>query len=309
MTPPVEPPYSAGYPVDLTCTSSTKSASRSLSDAPPIMSVVSMPSMMNRFSAPEEPSIMMPFDLNSWLAPGACTTSDEKSRLCGSSSICSARMLAARALDFTSTSGDSPSTVTTSLTPASDKEKSTDLMEPSETTTFETLEGLKLARVAVISYAPGSTDGKRYEPLRSVVVVSTPLPELWASTVTPGRTPPDVSFTTPSILPRCSWAAAADAVIRTAKRTAAVCTRMNPLLLVGGAKQTINGEPGQRRPGGTAVGKTAARLDCCIIVQHETPRASPARRRFLQILFQLRIDLEAGLLRGFYFAFRLGESP
>ena len=175
---------------------------------------------------------MMPFDLNSWLAPGACATRDWKSRLCGRSSICSARMLAERALDFTSTIGDSPMTITTSDRVAIAKEKSTDLMEPSDTTTFDTLEGLKLARVAVISYVPGSTDGKRYEPLRSVVVVSTPLPELWASTVTPGRTPPELSFTTPSIVPRCSWAVAADAVIRTASRTAAVCTRMNPLLLV-----------------------------------------------------------------------------
>src|SRR6185295_13652693 len=141
-------------------------------------------------------------------------------------------MLVARALDVTSTIGDVASTVTTSVTLASDKEKSTDLTEPSDTTTFETVEGLKLTRLAVTSYVPGSTDGKRYEPLRSVVVVSTPLPELWASTVAPGRTPPEPSFTTPAILPRCSWAVAADAVIRTASSTPTVCTRMNPLLLV-----------------------------------------------------------------------------
>ena len=46
--------------------------------------VVSMPSMMKRFSPAVAPSIEMPFDLASKLAPGACVTMVLKSRPLGS---------------------------------------------------------------------------------------------------------------------------------------------------------------------------------------------------------------------------------
>ena len=109
-------------------------------------------------------------------------------------------MLVERPLCFTSTIGDSAVTVTDSRSRvASCRLNSTLLIEPSLTSTSPTFAGLKPARFALTSYVPGSTDGKRKFRCSSVVAVSTPLPPLSASTVTPGSTPPDASLTTPSI--------------------------------------------------------------------------------------------------------------
>src|SRR4051812_7667534 len=99
----------------------------------------------------------------------------------------------------TSTIGDSAVTVTDSVMLASCRLNSTDLIEPSLTSTSETFPGLKPDRLALTSYRPGSTDGKRKCPLSSAVVDSTPLPPLRASTVAPGSTAPDASLTIPSI--------------------------------------------------------------------------------------------------------------
>ena len=70
-TPPVEPPYSALYPDDLTCTSSTKSVARYWPGVPSQVSVVSIPSIITRFSAPVDPSMAMPPAFRSSFAPGA----------------------------------------------------------------------------------------------------------------------------------------------------------------------------------------------------------------------------------------------
>src|SRR5262245_20410077 len=171
---------------------------------------------------------MMPADFASWFAPGAWVTSDVKSRLCGSRLTCSARMFVDLPLCLTSTIGDSAVTVTFSVTLASERLKSTDLIEPSLTSTFDTLPSLKPASVAVTSYSPGRTEGKRKWPLPSEVAESTPLPPLLASTVTPGRTAPDASFTTPSIVPRCSWARAGPANSVIASNAAKTPLRINP---------------------------------------------------------------------------------
>ena len=94
---------------------------------------------------------MMPADFASLLAPGACVTREVKSRLCGSSETCSARMLVERPLCLTSTSGDSAVTVTDSVTVASCMLKSTFLIEPSLTSTSPIFEGLNPASVVLIS--------------------------------------------------------------------------------------------------------------------------------------------------------------
>src|SRR5258708_30904071 len=148
-TPPVDPPYSAGYPLDLTWTSSTKSASTTCPDNPLNRLVVSMPSTTYRFSAALAPSLMMPLDLLSWFVPGACVSIVVKSRPCGRRLICSARMLVARVLCLTSTSGLSPVTCTVSDTPPTPSEKSTFLTVPRFTSTSACFPGLNPARLAL----------------------------------------------------------------------------------------------------------------------------------------------------------------
>ena len=99
-----------------------------LPDTPLCRFVVSTPSTMNRFSPALAPSIDRPPSLPSLLAPGACVTRVVKSRPFGSRSICSLRMLVARALCFVSISGDSAETCTFSATPATLIDSSTFLI-------------------------------------------------------------------------------------------------------------------------------------------------------------------------------------
>ncbi len=133
-----------------------------------------MPSMMKRFSPALAPSIERPPSLaDSLLAPGACVTSDVKSRPLGSRSICSLRMLVLRALCLTSTSGDSAVTWTLSATPATASVKSTFLIWPSDSGTSGVLAVLNPASVAVTSQIPDASDGNRYTPFASVTADTT----------------------------------------------------------------------------------------------------------------------------------------
>src|SRR5881392_1620661 len=70
---------------------------------------------------------------------------------------------------------------------------------------------------------PDGSAGNRYSPRVSVTAVLTPTTRgLRASTVTPGSTAPDASFTTPWIDPPCSCAVAgADDAIRSEHMSAA----------------------------------------------------------------------------------------
>ena len=80
---------------------------------------------------------------------------------------------------------------------------------PSSSETFDTFAAAKPWSAAVTVYDPGARAGNRYWPFASVTVLLTPTSAgLRASTVTPGRTPPALSLTVPSIDPPCSWAAA-----------------------------------------------------------------------------------------------------
>src|SRR5204863_4848109 len=103
--------------------------------------------------------------------------------------------------------GDTAMTFTVSVTLASCSAKSTLRISASATWTSDTFASLKLGSVTAIWYVPGSTDGNRYVPVASLTVDRTAPAALRASTVAPGSTAPEVSLTTPSMVPRCSCAA------------------------------------------------------------------------------------------------------
>ena len=128
-----------------------KSAIMPLPDTPLCRLVVSTPSTMYRFSPALAPSIEMPPSLPSLLAPGACVTRVVKSRPFGSRSICSLRMLVARALCLVSMSGDSAVTCTLSDTPPTLSARSTFLIWPRVRGTSAILAGLKPWSDAVTS--------------------------------------------------------------------------------------------------------------------------------------------------------------
>ena len=75
---------------------------------------------------------------------------------------------------------------------------------------FWTSAGVKPVSRAVTSYLPGRRPTNRYAPVASLTAVAAtaPVARLLASTVTPGSTAPDVSFTMPTIEPVCSCASA-----------------------------------------------------------------------------------------------------
>src|SRR4051812_13980675 len=77
-----------------------------------------------------------------------------------------------------------------------------------ETTMPSRFTVLKPCRLNVTEYAPGNRSTSRYCPVPSVIAVRvfSMSAGLAASTVTPGRTAPDGSFTVPAI-DACAWAA------------------------------------------------------------------------------------------------------
>ena len=117
------------------------------------MSVDSAPSMIQRFSPPDEPSIMIAFvpDLASMFAPDAWVTSETKSRPLGILSISSARIEVERALCVMAISGDSATTWTVSVSPPGLRVKGMLSCWPRRRSMFCTLAGPKPDRVAVIS--------------------------------------------------------------------------------------------------------------------------------------------------------------
>jgi hypothetical protein len=83
-----------------------------------------MPSMMNRFSEPDDPSTWMPPERLSSCAPAAVETTDAKSRPFGIRSMTSWLTVVNEAACLTSMSGDSPVTWMVSATPATASVKS-----------------------------------------------------------------------------------------------------------------------------------------------------------------------------------------
>jgi hypothetical protein len=145
----------------LTWTSSTKSVTRFFADVPWLTLVVSAPSMIQRFSAALEPSIEMPPERDSLLAPGAWVTIELKSRPFGSFSNVSAVMLVLRALCLVSMIGDSAVTDTVSATPPTASARSTVRIWPRRSSMFSTFAGVKPCILANTSYFAGRSPGTR----------------------------------------------------------------------------------------------------------------------------------------------------
>src|SRR5215203_3303206 len=124
-------------------------------------------------------------------------------------------------------SGCSDVTWTLSERPDTPRAMSRTFVWPSVSSTREKVFGVKPESLAVISYAPGASDGNRKNPPASLTALATPPCERFlASTVTPGITAPVLSFTVPSIEARCSWAAAGAAISHKPSSVARVRTRM-----------------------------------------------------------------------------------
>ena len=194
------------------------------------MSVVSVPSMMKRFSAALAPSMEMPPDLGSWLAPGAWVTRVVKSRPLGSFAICSSRRFVERPLCLTSMSGASPTICTTSAIAPTESVRFTCSVWPSAMLTPLTFAGRKPGRLAVTSQEPGATLGNRYAPLVLVTVVSTAPAALRISTIAPGAGAVLWSTTVPSSVALCSCASAGRPRQSVASRTPKSLDRISPSL-------------------------------------------------------------------------------
>ena len=119
-------------------------------DVPFCRFVVSMPSMMKRFSEPDAPSIWMAHpapqfpDLDSCCAPGARRKIVAKSRPLGIRSMVSFDIDVEAEFPFVSMSGEASAvTVTASATPASARTRSTVKFLPRSTTTSDGLPAWK----------------------------------------------------------------------------------------------------------------------------------------------------------------------
>jgi hypothetical protein len=99
----------------------------------------------------------------------------------------------------TSTIGLSPVTVIVSSSAPTRSSAFTVALKSLESSTPSRLNVLNPVSVKVTPYVPGRRSTIRYKPLPSVMAVRTfsMSASLAASTVTPGRTAPDVSRTTP----------------------------------------------------------------------------------------------------------------
>jgi hypothetical protein len=106
------------------------------------------------------------------------------------------------AVELTSTTGDSPETVTVSCRVATCSSALMVAVNPSPTRMPSRTTVLNPLSSYVILYSPGGTAGKRYVPSSPVVAVRTPCIEgLDTVIVTPGRTAPVPSLILPLIEP------------------------------------------------------------------------------------------------------------
>src|SRR5262245_62785622 len=121
---------------------------------------------------------------------------------------------------WVSTIGDDPLTVMVSSSEPTRRSAFTVAVKPEVSSTPSFFTVLKPGRLKVTIYVPGGRSTMLKRPSPSVVDVLTRSmrTELLASTVTPGRTAPDVSLTIPAMPPLVCWAnvAAGTASIQTA---------------------------------------------------------------------------------------------
>ena len=141
--------------------------------------------------------------LLSTVTPGIAFSSEPYARVAGSAEIASAPMTVSRRVFCTSTTGESPVTVTvSSRAPTFNSTGMVSVAEPvSSMPSRLTVENPGSVNVSV--YVPGLRSTMRYRPALSVIEERdfSMRTSLAASTVTPGRTAPDGSLTVPVIEP------------------------------------------------------------------------------------------------------------
>src|SRR5262245_30274462 len=130
---------------------------------------------------------------------------------------------------WTSTIGVSPVTVIVSATEPTFRSALMVITPAPVTSTFSRLTVLKPVSVNVTAYAPGGSSVKRYCPVPSVTALldfssSTGLD---TSTVTPGSTAPDESFTTPASV-ACAKAEAGTAASQRKSQTTLFTADIDP---------------------------------------------------------------------------------
>ena len=136
------------------------------------VSVVSIPSIITRFSAPVDPSMAMPPALRSSFAPGACAAIVVKSRPRGSRSNTSLEKLVARIACVIARRGEPATTSTRSAMPAGRSVRSIVTWAPSTSATSATLAVSNPSSRAALQYSPGGSAGYRYPPAASVTITS-----------------------------------------------------------------------------------------------------------------------------------------
>src|SRR5207237_2146903 len=162
--------------------------------------------------------------LLSTVTPGIAFRIEPYARVAGSASIADELITVSRRVFCTSTTGDAPVTVTVSCTAPT-------LRSNGIVSVTEPVTSMPSRRIVanpgsdtVIEYVPGRRSTMRYRPALSVTAdrTFTMSTGLDASTVTPGRTAPDVSFTVPVIV---AWANAAAGATTVHANTTAIRSR------------------------------------------------------------------------------------
>ena len=157
--------------------------------------------------------------------PGVALSSAPAARATGSAAMMSLFMTISRFACWTSTTGDSPETVTlSSSAPTRISIGMVTVCVPASST-FSRLTVANPASVNVTTYVPGRRSMMRYWPVPSVIAerVFSMSAGLEASTVTPGRTAPDASRTVPVTDACASTRAGRSRSIRTAADFVRVC--------------------------------------------------------------------------------------
>ena len=167
--------------------------------------------------------------LLSTVTPGIALSSDPYARVAGSDEIASALITVSRRVFCRSTTGDAALTVTVSCTvPTFISIGIVSVIEPvSSMPSRWTV--VKPGSVTFTAYVPGRRSTMRYWPDVSVVAERTLSMStgLEASTVTPGRIAPDVSFTVP-VIEACACARRGTSSINARRQHALPITRIEP---------------------------------------------------------------------------------
>src|SRR5258708_23614774 len=204
--------------------------------------------------------------LVSTVTPGMTFSSDPYARVAGSDAIASALITVSRRVFCTSTTGEALTTVTVSSRAPTVISIGMVRVSVPVRTRPSRLMVAKPGNDTVIVYVPGRRSTMRYKPALSVTALRTfsMSTSLDASTVTPGRTAPDVSLTVPVIAPWANTTVGAK-IVHT--NTTAIVTRArmsDPPTGLLGAKQkfrTSNSVTGVLKERHVSVKDSSYRID------------------------------------------------